>query len=443
VLVSKPYDDSDPKSIEAYACRLIGKTLRDAINDLPESLVVGGKGKFGNILERYYFGYMPNSRPEPDFPKAGVELKSTPLKRQGKRLVAKERLVLGNIDFMTLDTETWEKSSLLKKSRLLLLVFYLHEDDKGPLDREIKIVRLWEFPEEDLAIIKSDWERIAAKVREGRANELSEGDTLYLGACTKAADSSVLKKQKNSSILAKPRAFSLKQSYMNAVINESLKLQSVAGAVEATKQGVHFEQLVHARFRPYVGKTADEIADELGVKIQRGAKNFYAVLTKRILGVDPERRIAEFEKANVHVSTVRLKPNGVPKEDLPFRAFDYCDLVQQHWESSDLRNELQRRFFFVIYQLDREEVPTLTETRFWSMPVSDIEGPARECFDETIHRIEEDRADYLPKKSENVVCHVRPHGRDSRDVVPTPSGKLSCRKSFWLNGSYIKRQLDS
>jgi DNA mismatch repair protein MutH len=165
------------------------------------------------------------------------------------------------------------------------------------------------------------------------------------------------------------------------------------------------------------------------------------VLTRRILGAGDKDKIAEFEKADIQVKTMRLLPSGRPKEDLPFRAFDYCDLVQQDWESSDLREVLGKRFFFVIYQLDRDDVPTLVGTRFWTMPVNDIDGPARRCFDETQSRIEEDKANYLPKKSENPVCHVRPHGRDSRDVIPTPTGGLACRKSFWLNGSYIKDQL--
>ena len=119
----------------------------------------------------------------------------------------------------------------------------------------------------------------------------------------------------------------------------------------------------------------------------------------------------------------------------------YLDLVEQDWETSELRDALSKRFFFVIYQLDRDGVPRLVGTRFWTMPVSDVDTFARECFEETVLRIREDRAEYLPRKSENPAVHVRPHGRDSRDVLPTPHGGLVCKKSFWLNGDYIKDQL--
>lgn len=438
--MASAYNPADPASILAYAERLVGHSLREALDDLPPAIDFSShKGGFGTVLERHYFGYEPNSRPEPDFAEAGVELKATPLKRSGSRMVSKERLVLGMIDYMTVVSEEWESSTFLKKNSHLLLVFYLHEQGMDPRDFVIKIVRLWEFPPEDLAIIRLDWQTIVAKVRTGQAHELSEGDTLFLGACTKSSDSTTRRRQPFSGEPAKPRAFALKQSYMNTVAQGSLGMKSVAA--DEVIRGRSLEEVVVSRFEPYIGKTADEIADMAGLTAKRHAKNFYAVLTKRILGAGDKDKIAEFEKADIQVKTMRLLPNGRPKEDLPFRAFDYCDLVQQDWESSDLREVLGKRYFFVIYQLDRDDVPTLVGTRFWTMPVSDIEGPARRCFDETQSRIEEDKAEYLPKKSENRVCHVRPHGRDSRDVISTPSGRPVCRKSFWLNGSYIKDQL--
>ncbi len=91
---------------------------------------------------------------------------------------------------MDIISEEWESSSFIKKNTHLLLVFYLHEADKDPRDYVVKIVRMWDFPAEDLEIIHQDWETIVEKVRAGLAHELSEGDTLYLGACTKSSDSS-------------------------------------------------------------------------------------------------------------------------------------------------------------------------------------------------------------------------------------------------------------
>lgn len=232
---------------------------------------------------------------------------------------------------------------------------------------------------------------------------------------------------------------------MNSVIRDSVLTATGTRSRPILARGeiadLGFEAAIQARFEPYLGKTADEIAMAVGVKASKGSKNYFASITDAILGLSPGERAEEFEKAGLIVRTMRILPSGRPKEDISFRAFDYKNLVQQDWETSDLRADLSKRFFFVIYKLDSSGTPVLAGTRFWNMPYSDLETHARSCFEETVLRIKEDRAEYLPKKSENPAVHVRPHGRDSSDVCETPSGKRLCKKSFWLNGTYIKDQL--
>ena len=43
----------------------------------------------------------------------------------------------------------------------------------------------------------------------------------------------------------------------------------------------------------------------------------------------------------------------------------------------------------------------------------------------------------FPGMSDNGICHVRPHGRDSKDTYPQPDGREYPKQSFWLNNSYI------
>lgn len=62
-----------------------------------------------------------------------------------------------------------------------------------------------------------DFNVIKDKICAGKAHELSEGDTLYLGAATKAATSEDRREQPFSDELAKPRAFAFKNSYMTYV----------------------------------------------------------------------------------------------------------------------------------------------------------------------------------------------------------------------------------
>jgi len=93
VASERDYDPSDPASIEAYAKRLVGHCLRDML-PLDEQITYQsgvGKGGLGDLVERGYFGINPGNISQPDFTEAGVELKTTPAKRVGKRLRAKER----------------------------------------------------------------------------------------------------------------------------------------------------------------------------------------------------------------------------------------------------------------------------------------------------------------------------------------------------------------
>lgn len=283
-MIELPYNKKDPKSIEAYAKRLLNRSLRDLLgNDVQQTYT--GKGKLGQILEDLYFHYKPNSRAEPDFPEAGVELKSTPIKKIKKGFVSKERLVFNIIDYEKEHGHTFEKSDFWKKNKLLLLMFYLYEKEKIDLDYIFKIISLWEFPERDIKIIKDDWEKIVFKIRAGKAHELSEGDTLYLGACTKGANKTTLRKQPFSDELAKQRAFSLKSKYLNFIITNNLaETDPIIKDVKEYGKGKTFEELVIKKFEPYYGMSIQEIMKKLNVK-ETNSKSKAYIISKAILGV--------------------------------------------------------------------------------------------------------------------------------------------------------------
>jgi DNA mismatch repair protein MutH len=440
-----PYDPANPKSIHAYALLLEGKRLRDILASPDLVRESSGKGRLGMILEEYYFFRKPNSSPLPDFPQAGVELKSTPLKTVGKaRLAAKERLVLNMIDYDALRGESWTHSSFLRKNSLLLLVFYRHAPNTKAVDLNILHTLLWSIPDEDLPTIQADWEQIWRRVANNEAHLLSESETRYLSACTKGANKEQIRSQKLSPYLAKSRAFSLKRGYVQYIYEKFvLGLNDAQPLVRSRKpgRGKTFEDVVQSEFAEHVGKTAKEIAQGLDVTIDQAAKNFHAAITKRVLGISLDKRIAEFEKAEIVIRTIRLKKSGLPKEDVSFPAFDPKVLLHEKWESSDFRERLTKRFFFVIYQELNGEYK-LKQTLFWSMPLLDLEKEARWVWSETRRRLKSKTKVDLPKKSENCVAHVRPHGRNARDTVKTESGWNIVRQSFWLNGSYLQKRLN-
>ncbi|RTE52772.1 DNA mismatch repair protein [Arenibacter aquaticus] len=457
------FDITSADSIIKFAKKLKGQTLRLACGEEIEKHGYKGKGNFGQILEKFYFGYEPNSDSEPDFKEAGIELKSTPLKTlKNGEYRSKERLVLNIINYLEVHQEDFENSSFWKKNAHLLLVFYLHDKDIEILDYLIKLVDAWQYPSEDLKIIKHDWESINQKIKDGKAHELSEGDTFYLGACTKG--STALKSYRNqpfNKAKAKQRAYSLKQGYVNHIIaNIAQEETAVYGKIierpEILEQVRTIEEIVILKFHPFYGKSAEQIEQELGLQLNQNAKSYFANLTNAILGLELGQKIEEFEKADIQVKTIRLKENNIPKEDISFPTFEYRELIETDWEDSDFKNILESKFFFVFYQFEGKNL-ILRKVKFWNMPYSDI-IEAKNVWVEIVKTVSNGkivkevtkkgvRKTYFPKKTENRVSHVRPHAKNAADTHELPiADKLTglteyTKHCFWLNASYVKDEI--
>lgn len=219
------FDNKDPLSIYEFSRFLIGHSLRSIVGDDVILKSRKGKGGLGQMVEELFFGYDVNSNREADFGEANLELKCTPLLKSASTgsYRIKERLVCTMIDYFELVNTKFEDSHLIAKCRLMLLLFYLHVSGDKIYDYEFLFRILWELPEKDLLLIKKDYETIADKVRRGEAHLLSEGDTLYLGACRKGQKGDSLQDQPFSNTKANKRAFSLKPAYMRYVLSHVLK----------------------------------------------------------------------------------------------------------------------------------------------------------------------------------------------------------------------------
>ncbi|WP_445735417.1 Sau3AI family type II restriction endonuclease [Mariniflexile sp.] len=456
-------DITSAGSIIDFAKLLKNQTLRQACGSEIEKHGYKGKGNFGQILEKFYFGYEPNSDAEPDFKEAGIELKSSPLKTlKNGDFRSKERLVLNIINYLEVHKEEFETSSFWKKNAHLLLVFYLHDKDLDLLDYLIKLIDGWQYPNEDLKIIKKDWEFINQKIKKGKAHELSEGDTFYLGACTKG--STALKSFRNQPFneeQAKQRAYSLKQGYVNHIIaNIAQEETAIYGKIieqpEILDLVQSIEDVVVSKFIPFYGKSAEQIEKVLGLDLNQKAKSYFANLTNAILGLKLGQKIEEFEKADIQVKTIRLKENNLPKEDISFPTFEYKELIETDWEDCDFKNILESKFFFVFYQFENENL-ILRKVKFWNMPHNDI-LEAKNVWREMVETVSNGeivkevtdkgvRKTYFPKKTENRISHVRPHARNAADTYELPiADKLTglteyTKHCFWLNASYVKEEI--
>jgi DNA mismatch repair protein MutH len=439
---SSSYNPSSIESIFEYSLSLVGKTLASVVELPPEVQNFQDKGNLGSLVEQYFFGLNKSNHSGPDFKKAGLELKTTGLKKdRAGEYVAKERLKLGSINYSELENEDWTTSAIFKKIKIMLILFYEYDENVNPVDRKFIASILYRIPMEDQHQIRQDWEKVREKVRQGKAHELSEGDTKYLGACRSGSGgiNEPKRKQPKSDIEAQSRAFCFKQSYLTGIYRQAPADQVVRNHSKLVSLGASefstIEKITEARFQPFFGKSVDEIAVTFGVS--NDAKHFRRLLAEKILG-GSDVEVAELLKAGIKLKTIKLGTTWTPKEAMSFKNFDYFEIASQEWAESQLSNDLEREFLFVIFR-EIAGVERLESIVFWNMPFGDLER-AREVWELTKQQILQGAREFT-RASERRVIHVRPKAARGSDLVSTPKSGLLGKKCFWINAGYIGEQL--
>jgi DNA mismatch repair protein MutH len=433
-LFQAKYDKTSVESIVSYSNSLTGKSLDEVVTLPGEVENLKNKGDLGRLIEAHFFEIDPSNQ-QIDFPEAGLELKVTGLlaKSDGS-FSAKERLVLGMINFHALIEEDWETSYVFIKCQLMLILFYLYNKDVPRVHQKFVLPPLlFQMSDWDEAELKRDWQVIRSKVLAGKAHELSEGDTFLLGACRKGAggEKEALRSQPNSDFLAKGRAFSFKTSYLNRVIQRHQDGYSPV----AQNIDLSFEESILLKFRPFLGRNVTSISGELDFhKSGKNHKGFLSDLSRRILGTN-KKLLPEFQDNAIEMKTVRLKANGAPAEAMSFPKFEFLKIVNQAWEDSEFFEKLERKFLLVVFTEDAHGVLSLSRVFFWNMPYEDrLEAEA--VWVKTKELVSASLVSF-PKQSETRVAHVRPHGRRGADKLPLPDGTLYAKQSFWLNPKYV------
>ena len=227
------------KELEAISRRdLEGKTLSEIdelINQSDTTSRILSKAAVGYVIEKGYFGIKANSDKSPDLQTLGVEIKTSPLKlgKDGK-LRVKEPLSLNIINYVEeVKNESIEKSSLFKKNKKILFIWYIHDSSVPRSEYVIKYVFLWEMDDKVLAELNPDYKAIIKKIKEGNAHHIHQTDHKYLTLCPKHGgvfkdpnDTKSKTKQPFSDVPAEIRAFRLKNSYVNMIIRRHLLKQS-------------------------------------------------------------------------------------------------------------------------------------------------------------------------------------------------------------------------
>jgi len=460
------YDKSSRWSILEYSKGILSKSLEEAICPDVIDETFKGKGRLGQMVEKYFFGYDINSNQEADFSEAGMELKCTPLKELSSGALAiKERLVCTMIDYTLDATIPFEQSHIYIKCMYMLILFYLHE--QGVPVQQLKFIYsvLWKLPDKDLLIIKQDYYKIIGKIKEGKAHELSEGDTTYLGACRKGQkgdkDQYYYLDGKLVDIPAPKRAFSLKPQYMRTILEFAKKTGgqgtfNTSSLVEGygpnliTKEELlnySFEDILISRFKPYYGMSYSQLCHALGLE-KSTAKSKYAMIANEILTERETRgedvtKSEEFVKSGIRIKTIRLLESGRPKEAMSFENINYKEIIsEEDFYESRLYELFSSRFMFIVFKeknVGGLEDFFLEKVMFWTMPYQDMLKaiPYWENIKKNVSN-ENLGPEYFFKIRDHRLFHVRPKGKDASDLTESPQGTMVKKYCYWFNPEYIQ-----
>ncbi len=449
--------------------RLNGKT----VGEIDSSNLLGNpknKGSIGQVIQKYLGKDLDNDK-SMDFPEAQVELKVTGLlsyenKSKGA-YHAKERLVLSDINYNNDYKEEFEDSHVIKKCSDILMTCYEYIKPCGnekPEFSKFPVIDsfIMSLSDADLMILKRDYDFIMNKIKNGLADQISESDTNYLATCTKAADSSVRTTQPFSNKLAKPRAFAFKPSFLTSMIRQYISNENYQSILDKVKdmQAFSLEAYVLDKFRPWFGKTEDELGYTFNVTTN--AKNRYSVYADRIFKVSSLENSEEFQKADISVKTIRIQKGGNIKEKMSFPQMDFEEVASTPWEESSVREYFaDKRFLFLIYK-ETDKGYVFDNAFFYNFTDSIIDEFIGYTYKKTQEILKSENivtskeiktikgeskvvhsTNFVGIK-ENPICHVRPHARDFNDQNPLPvqdklTGYTSYEKQcFWIDTRFIK-----
>lgn len=480
------------EKVHRRALEAIGKTLGEI--DVKSTINVKNKSYPGNVIEQIWFDHPADNYTEPDFPEAGVELKVTPIDKQTKkvtRFIAGERLVLNKINYQNEYGKSFEQSSFWHKNKLIELIQYYRRDvaDKKKISSgeiiedkrnfrvsyanllsmtELKDFGLpkdtvIEIPEKDLEIIKQDWKKISEYINSNKAEQLSEGLTNYLGACTKSTTSSDFTKQKYTNIPAKPRAYSFKSKFINILINNYIVGQDHTEAISSIVKDASelekktLEEIIVSRFTPYYGMKQSELIQKLGIEVSnQSQKNINNMIIRGILNLPTatdEVTSEEIEKAEISLKTVTLR-HSQPKENFKFIGIpSFIELVNESWEKSSVYDFLERKKFLLLVFNDfnkKKKNSNLYETnpeniifvgaKFWNMPISDLDGPVKRVWETEVEKLKTGVELTFKKSKKNVIKIennlIKPSLKDILHL--RPDAQVSQYRSQYYKESTVK-----
>lgn len=465
------------------------------------------KGIAGTVVEQCIFGYDPDTKQEADLmivngkQKIKTELKTTGMlieKKSVKHYVAKEPMSITAVGVYNISEQEFYSSHFWEKLEHMLIVYYHYDSNHTVSPYEYKDFPLigyefHEFSEEDIEVLKNDWENVRKLCKEvvarfpGPQNKKWKADVKQEYIATHG----VLRQILSYIDLAPkfPPRFRLKKPTVSAIIANHFgyNLEQLPGRYTAISD---IDKKCQELTIKYNGRTVKSLAHEFGIPYSPQSEN--KAITEQIIvamfgGKSAKlNQISLFEKFGLIGKTIVVTSSGRRTEDMKLFKVDFKEITRTEivddegnirpylFEDSDLYTYFaDHEFLCIVFEEVSgvfEEIPhKLGDNRFIGFQrliFSDqfIDEKVKLVWDDIRTKvITGTLMDVIQKKKDGTVIvnkngetssapnfikskdndvFLRGSGTDSKHKTECVNGIKMLPQYIWIKGTSIVRELD-
>jgi len=175
-------------------------------------------------LLEHVLGASAGSRPEPDFPHLGIELKSLPINEQGKPL---ETTFVSVAPLTGLTGVNWKNSYVRKKLSRVLWVPVITNKALPIASRKVGMPFLWSPSIEEENLLALDWQELTDMIVLGEVENIQGKHGQVLQLRPKAANSKAKTQafdRNGKPFMTLPRGFYLKIPFTHMLLHKYLRI---------------------------------------------------------------------------------------------------------------------------------------------------------------------------------------------------------------------------
>lgn len=458
-------------------------------------------GIAGDVIEQSVLGYSADSEQRPDLNVDGVlvELKTTGMRESGhgkkKELTAKEPASITAVSIDKIANEEFYSSAFYHKIENMLFVFYHYDSNVTVRAAEyarffIRGYLFYHFTEDNLAIIKKDWQRIRDFIANIQATYTEEEAKKYYPDLSTKINKELVYLDTAPKYPHAPR-IRLRKRVVTLIVQEKFgksleplpdKYYGYQDVIDKCKAItlVHKNQSMASILQAY------NVNFDAAKKHK--TKQFAELAIVRMFGGEAKKmsKISLFQTFGIIGKSISITANESKTEDMKMFAVDFDELIEK--EIEDETTEFMKEKVFedsllfsylndnkllcVVFQeetADAEGNINLQENKFLGFKMLELATPelitsARKVWEEARDKIINDklcdvpillkdgRVRYTPKtgipmtapnlpKSEENVIFFRGSGKDATDKSQEVNGVKMLKQYYWIKGSYIVEKM--